>query len=90
MLKPCSSFLSGFFHTLTIRIKRLIEEVAIHHLGGHAQEVAGLQCVVAVVVMRGVFEGQTALQVVLVDLHLCAHKFTSGNFLQGVQKSNRC
>lgn len=42
----------------------------VHRLCDRSQRVAGLQGVVAVVDVRGVLEGQAALQVVLVKVHL--------------------
>lgn len=47
------------------------QEVSVHGFGDGAQSVAGFQGVVAVVDVGGVLEGQAALQVVLVEVHLC-------------------
>lgn len=44
--------------------------MTIHRLGDCSQRVAGLQSVVAVVDVCWVLEGQAALQVVLVEVHL--------------------
>lgn len=46
--------------------------MGVYSFDSHAQEVAGLQCVVAVVVVGGVFKHQASLQTVLIDLHLRA------------------
>lgn len=44
--------------------------MTIHRLGDRSQRVAGLQSVVAIVDVRWVLESQTALQIVLVEVHL--------------------
>lgn len=61
------------------------QEVPIHCLGGGAQEVGGLQGIVAIVVVCGVLEGQAALQVVLEDVHLRAHIVTLRDLLALVE-----
>lgn len=55
---------------LTVVIARGHQEVTVHRLGDRSQRVAGLQGVVAVVDVRRVLEGQAALQIVLVEVHL--------------------
>lgn len=46
--------------------------MGVHRFGGHAQAVASLQCVVAIVVVGGVFEDEAALERVPVNLSLHA------------------
>lgn len=53
-----------FFFT----IKRRSHEVCIDCFGGHTQVVTSLECVVAVVVVGGVFEDEAALQRVSVNV----------------------
>lgn len=55
--------------------------MAVHRLGDPSQRVAGLQGVVAVVDVGGVLEGETALQVVLVVVHLRADVFVLQDLL---------
>lgn len=59
----------------------LDEEVTIHCLGDRSQGVAGLQSVVPIVDMCGVVESQTALQIVLVEVHLSSDVVTLDNLL---------
>lgn len=47
--------------------------MTVHRLCDSSQSVAGLQGVVAIVDVRRVLEGETALQVVLVVVHLSAN-----------------
>lgn len=44
--------------------------MGVHSFDSHAQEVAGLQCVIAIVVVCWVSEHEASLQVVLIDVHL--------------------
>lgn len=44
--------------------------MGVHSFDSHAQEVAGLQRVIAIVVVCWVFEHEASLQVVLIDLHI--------------------
>lgn len=53
----------------------------VHSFGDGTQKVAGFQGVVAVVVVGGVTEGEAALQIVLVDLHLRADVITHRDLL---------
>lgn len=55
--------------------------MTVHRLGDRPQRVARLQGVVAVVDVRWVLEGQAALQVVLVEVHLGADVAALENLL---------
>lgn len=55
--------------------------MTIHCLGDRSQRVAGLQSVVAVVDVRWVLKGQTALQIVLVEVHLSSNVLVLENLL---------
>lgn len=57
------------------------EEVTIHCLGDRSQRVAGLQSVVAVVDVCWVLEGEAALQIVLVEVHLSPNVVVLQNLL---------
>lgn len=57
---------------LTLFAFRIHEEVTVDWFGHCSQTVTGLQGVVAVVDVCRVLEGQAALQVVLVEVHLGA------------------
>lgn len=59
--------------------------MTVHRLCDCSQSVAGLQGVVAVVDVRRVLEGETALQVVLVVLHLGANVVVLLNLLVFVE-----
>lgn len=43
--------------------------MGVHSFDGHAQEVAGLQSVIAIVVVCGVFEHEASLKAVLIEIH---------------------
>lgn len=58
-------------HTL----KRWLQEVGVYSFDSHAQEVASLQCVVAIVVVGGVLKHQASLPIVLISLHVWADVF---------------
>lgn len=69
--------LASYFYTITLKmsiftIKWCSHKVGVDRFGDHAQDVASLQCVVAVVVMGGVFEDEAALQRVPINLSLHA------------------
>lgn len=57
------------------------KEVTIHCLSHCSQWVTGLQRIVAIVDVRWVLESQTALQIVLVEVHLRSNVFVLQNLL---------
>lgn len=63
--------MSDFFVT----IKRRSHEVGVDRFVGHAQGVASLQGVVAIVVVGGVFEDEAALERVPVNILVYANVF---------------
>lgn len=66
---------------LTLIINGGHEEVTIHCLGHCSQRVTGLQSVVAIVDVCWGLEGQTALQIVLVEVHLSSNVVVLQNLL---------
>lgn len=63
----------------------VLEEVTIHRLGDRSQSVAGLQGIVAIVDVSWVLEGQTALEIVLVEVHFSPDVVIFNNFLLFVE-----
>lgn len=72
---------------LTLFDFRIHEEVTVDWFGHGSQTVTGLQGVVAVVDVCRVLEGQAALQIVLVEVHLSADVVVLQDLLMIVEPS---